>query len=263
MKKHLIFGWTFLLLFLVSCGKDQYKTFPCVPAQISNHVIALYSFSNGSVNDLSGNNNHLINTSAASSTTDRNGNQNCAFELDNLTDSNEFSGTTNTSFLNNLSEFSISLWCQPLDTTRNGSDYEGLIQRGDGLNCPDRMGQWSLGLYDCRKAVFGRTSSVWDQTITSTNVCQDEINIRTDNWFHIVVTFKNIGNEMKIFRNGIWQNSSTGIANCSSGIATCQDVGDLFIGKNFTGKIDDLIILNKSVDQQEVNSLFNMASCCD
>lgn len=252
-----------LLLILASCGKGQYKTVPCVPTAISNHVLAFYSFSNGSLNDLSGNNHHLTNSSTASSTSDRNGNLNCAFLFDNLPASNEFLSVSNTNFLNGLSEFSISLWYQPLDTTRAGSDFEGLIQRGEGFSCPDRMGQWSVGLYDCRRAVFGRANSVWDQNISNNVVCQDEINLRTNQWHHLVATYTTSGSEMKIYRNGYLQSVSNGTGGCMAGIPAVQDFGDLFIGKQFTGKVDDVIILNKKVNQQEVTNLYNMTTCCN
>ena len=251
---------------LSSCdkGKDSYKSIPCIPNGMSNAIIAFYPFSNGSLNDLSGNNNHLTNPSTASSAMDRNGNLNCAYEFDNLATSSEFLTSVNTSFLNNLTKFSISVWYQAKDTTRAGSDFEGLVHRGVGQSCPDRLGQWSVGLYDCRKAVFGRTNSVWDQVIANGSSCQAEINVRTDVWIHLLATYNSIGNTMKIYRNGILQNTSTGIANCGfSPPLTSQDIGDLFIGKNFTGKIDDVIIFNKDVSQSDVTTLYGMGTCCE
>ncbi len=130
------------------------------------------------------------------------------------------------------------------------------------MSCPDRMGQWAVGLYDCRRAVFGRTNSVWDQQI-SLSGCVDEIQLRTGTWSHLVATFNLQNLEMKIYRNGILQNTSTGNTTCASGIPTYQDIGDLYVGKDFTGKIDDIILFNKSLTQQEINSLLNMGSCCE
>lgn len=172
--------------------------------------------------------------------------------------------TTKTDFLNNLQEFSISLWYEPLDTTREGGDFETLICRDLGKSCPNRNGQWSVGLFDCRKAVFGRTTSVWDFDITNTNngtsnlEYQEELIARTNNWHHLVATFKQDGVEMSIYRDGVLKESSTGISYCDS-----KDIGDLFLGKDYTGKIDDVIIFNKSLNQQEINSLFKMDTCCE
>jgi hypothetical protein len=176
--------------------------------------------------------------------------------------SSEFLTTINTTFLNGLNEFSISLWYLSKDSSRSSGDFESLINRDLGSSCPNRYGQWSVGLYDCKKAVFGRTNSVWDMNITNFD-CQQEIIARTDTWNHIVATFKQSGVEMKIYRNGSLQESSVGNANCGSGTPSYQDIGDLFIGKDYTGKIDDVIIFNKTLSQQEVSSLFSMEACCD
>tara|TARA_B100001250_G_C19694916_1_gene742045 strand:- start:158 stop:958 length:801 start_codon:yes stop_codon:yes gene_type:complete len=254
-----------LLLIAVSCKKNdnEEKIIPCIPSGLSNNVIAFYPFSNGSLNDMSGNQHHLTNPTSATSSSDRNGNTNCAYEFKNIPSSSEFLTTTSTSFLNNLNEFSISLWYQPKDSTRNGGDFECLINRGLNISCPDRNGQWSVALYDCRKAVFGRTNSVWDNNIINNFNCQEEVNNRTGNWNHLVATFKQNGVEMKIYRNNVLQASSMGDIVCDTGTPSCQDIGDLFLGKDYTGKIDDLIIFNKALSQQEINDLFNMETCCE
>jgi len=256
-----------LLILVASCGKDDdindiEKGIPCIPSGLENDVIAFYPFSNGSLNDISGNSENLSNSTTASATSDRNGNANCAFEFDNMPTSSEFLTTTNTTFLNGLNEFSISLWYMPQNTSRSGGDIESLINRDLGFSCPDRNGQWSVGLFDCRKAVFARTNSVWDQNITNFD-CEQEVIVRTDTWSHLVGTFNQNNLEMKIYRNGILQDSSIGNASCGSGIPSYQDIGDLFLGKDYTGKIDDVIIFDKSLSQLEVNSLFNMEPCCD
>jgi hypothetical protein len=43
------------------------KAMPCILTALSNNVIAFYPFSNGSLNDISGNNYHLTDTTTASS----------------------------------------------------------------------------------------------------------------------------------------------------------------------------------------------------
>jgi len=54
-----------------------------------------------------------------------------------------------------LTDFSISIWYQPLQE-RDPGNYELLIGRGELFE------QWDLGLYDCRKAMFKITNQVWD-----------------------------------------------------------------------------------------------------
>lgn len=255
------------LLFLVlSCVKDddKEKVIACIPSGLGNNVIAFYPFSGGSLKDIAGNENHLANFDATP-TTDRKGNPNCAYEFDNLPGSKEFLTTPNTSFLNNLKQFSISLWYQPVDTNRDGGDFETLICRDQGGSCPDRKGQWSVGLYDCRKAVFGRTNSVWDLNINKGNnfSCQKEIVDRTGAWHHLVATYNQNGTEMKIYRDGILQDFAAGGANCGSGTVSSKDIGDLFLGVDYKGKIDDVILFDKTLSQQEVNTLYSIEPCCE
>lgn len=252
-----------LIIMIASCVKNKSpeKSISCIPSNLQSNVLAFYPFSNGSLNDISGNNQHLSNITTATASSDRNGNSNCAYQFNNIPSSTEFLTTTNTSFLNNLNEFSISLWYEPIDTSRNAGAFEALINRGTGFSCPDRFGQWSVGLYDYRRAVFGRNNSVWDDNITSGG--QQEINARTNLWSHLVVTFNQSQLSMSIYRNGVLQSSEIGNCICgTSTIPTVQDIGDLFIGKNYTGKIDDVILFNKVLEQQEINTLFNLETCC-
>lgn len=243
-----------IIIVFISCDRNGGNSkVSCLPNSVSSNVLAFYPFSKGTLNDLSGNNHHLINATSARPSVDRNGNDSCAFEFDNLPSSTEFLTTSATSFLNGLKEFSISFWYQPKDTSRSVGQFESLICRGLGRDCPDRNGQWSVGLFDCRKAVFGRTNAVWDKT-----GCGE-----TNTWSHLVVTYKERGVAMKIYRNGVLQESSKGNADCGSGTPSCTDIGDLFIGKDFTGSIDDVIIFNKTLSQSDVDILFNLTTCCE
>lgn len=254
-----------LLTVMISCRKDleneNSRDIPCIPQSLSNSVLAFYPFSKGTLKDLSRNSHHLMNVTTAKPAADRNANDSCAYEFKNLPISSEYLSSSATSFLNGLSEFSISLWYQPKDTSRNGTQFESLINRGLGGSCPDRNGQWSVALYDCRRVVFGRINSVWDNTISNMG-CTSEVIARTNIWHHVVATYKQNGLEMKIYRNGILQEFSSGDGACASGTPSCQDIGDLFVGKDYTGKIDDILIFNKTLTQQEVNTLFNLETCC-
>ncbi len=251
-----------LLILAVACGKDDSEQVPCLPDNLEDHVIAFYPFTNGSLNDQSGNNQDLTNSTTAVPAPDRNGNVDCAYEFNNLPNSAEFLTRTNSAFLDNLTEMSVSLWYQPKNTSRAGGVFESLVSRDLGFSCPDRSGQWSVGLYDCRKAVFGRTNSVWDNNITNFD-CVQELVARTDSWNHAVATFRENGVEMKIYRDGVLQDSTTGDSNCSSGTPLYADIGALFLGRDYTGVIDDVIIFDKVLTQADVASLFALETCCE
>ena len=255
---------------LLSCKKDTEKeeekvtVLHCLPTNLSNNVLAFYSFSEGLLDDISGNNHDLINNTTATPASDRNGKDSCAYEFHKGPTSGEFLTTSATSFLNNLNEFSVSLWYQPKDNSRGAGDFESLIRREPVGSDPYKRGQLSIGLHDCRRAVFTRTNSVWDNMITNPG-CEEEIIARTNNWAHLVATFRKSGIEMAIYRNGVLQESSTGDGDYGAGVVvTAQDnIGDLFLGKGYTGKIDDVIIFDKTLSPAEVKTIYHLETCCE
>jgi hypothetical protein len=93
-------SYLILLLAAAGCNKssetDGAASMDCLPADMQSGVIAFYSFSNGSINDYSGNNYHLTNGTTASPAEDRAGNPNCAFLFNRY--KNEFLHYTDPSF---------------------------------------------------------------------------------------------------------------------------------------------------------------------
>ena len=246
---------------LFSCSDDESFSVECIPDNLQNGVIALYPFSNGSLADASGNGNDLDNNTTAKPGFDRQGNAQCAFEFDNLPISSEFLSTENTSFLDGLNELSISLWYQPQDSSRAIGAFEVLISRDEGPHCPDTYGQWSIGLYDCRKAVFGYKNSVWDEH-TPGNSCEMESDALTGHWHHLAVTYNHSGNTLKLYRNGVLKSTKTGIADCGM-VPTVEDIGDLFLGRDYTGRMDDVLIYERELTAAEVSQLSELEPCCD
>lgn len=228
---------------IVNCSGT---TPPCIPTNLNNGLIVYYSFGNGSLLDSKGGA-HLTNTTTAHFAADRAGNLNCAYEFDAA--AGTFLSATNTTALNGLTQMSVSLWYQPgIDQ----SEYELLIGRDTGMHCPDTNGQWSIGLYDLRRAVFGYRNSVWQVNGSQEN-----------SWYHVAATYNQVNNTIKIYTNGVLDDTATGIANCgTAGPPTVQDIGDLFIGQNFTGKIDDVAIYNRELNAAEVTQLYGLQPCC-
>ena len=248
----------FLIICIGSVFTISAQTECSLPANLQNGLLAYYPFGAGGTNDASGNLRHLANTSTANTTTDRNGNVDCAFEFDNMPTSTEFLTFVNPTFLNNLNQMSLSLWYMPEDATRLAGDYEALISRDVQLKCPDRYGEWSVGLYDCRRAVFGRQDSVWE---TPSPIGCD-VPDYTGTWKHLVAIYDTTIPSMKIYINGVLQDSSIQGANCGIIPVLVQDIGDLFIGKDYTGKIDDIFIYDRAITPNDIAILYNLGSFC-
>jgi len=250
--------------FLFSCKEGDEIVFKdeCYPEALKNGVIASYSFKAGSLDDETSTGADLVNVNNAQPTTDRMGNPNCAFTFDQ-SQGEQYLTTASTSFLDGLERFSISVWYHPLDTVRMGGRYEVLVGRNsldNQFRCPDRIGEWSLGLYDCRRAVFGHNNSVWStQPDFPVISCEEYIKSVTDVWIHVVAVYTT--DSYKIYQNGLLQESVSGVAACSNPYLA-QDFGDLFLGKNYTGKIDDILIYNREISDAEVSALYLNQACC-
>lgn len=245
-------------LLMISCNDKVEVRSDCLPPNLEDGVIAFYPFSDGSLLDESTGNHDLTNTSATP-TSDRFGNDKCAYEFSSAGFTQEYLSTSNTNFLNGLDEFSISIWYQPIDTSRNVGDFEALVSRGNERRCPNKMGEWSVGLFDCRRAVFGHDNSAWAGFAYNFG-CYGEVIALTGQWHHVVATKE--GEIYRIYFNGNLEEVVVGNANCNNFIAA-QDVGDLFIGNDYTGKIDDVLIYNRAISQIEVDELYGLDPCCE
>lgn len=249
-----------LLLLLVACQKEITAPELCLPVHLYQGMIAFYPFTNGSLNDGSGRGNTLGNPTSAHPVEDRYGNANCAFSFVSTPANEDFLTTRHTKFLDSLDAFSISLWFMPgiiTGWTQWGKTLEVLVSRGgDMVRCPDRRGEWSLGLYDCRNAVFGHNNSVWAMY----NIHCDQDSPVLNNWHHVVAVKNH--EEYRIYLNGIMYGIAHGDGACTL-LHQAQDIGDLFIGKKFTGAIDDVIIYNRALTTNEVVELYYTSPCCD
>lgn len=243
----------------------QSQTLPCntLTGTLASGVMAFYPFGFGSLADVSGNNNNLTNPTTATPTLDRSGNGKCAYHFEKINGDFLTIPAAGTGFLNGLttSPFSISLWYQPTLNSampRNVGDYELLIGRGTtGVHCPDTWGEWSIGLYDCRKAVAGLDMySHWEGS--SPLGCAAQMAAITNNWHHLVFTYDGIST-YNLYVDGNLYTTASGPCGAMSG-----NIGPLMLGKDYTGDLDDIIIYNRVLSTSEVATLKGLkGSCCD
>ena len=251
-----------LLTILASCKDEETITLDCLPSGLQNGVIAFYPFHHGSLTDESGAQHDLTNTTLATPATDREQNASCAFLFDNTSGTDQFLSHVNPTFLNNLNEFSIALWYMHTDINASSAKYQILASRGDTPHCPDRRGEYSLGLYDCTRAVFGHNNSVWAELVTNPLMtCRDEIDTLLNTWHHVVGIMKS--GTYTLYFDGELQGTETGPADCGSSNYTAQDMGDLILGKYFTGRLDDVLIYDRGLSQAEVTELYGLTGCCE
>jgi hypothetical protein len=239
------------------CGASTTQLCETLTGSLSNGVLAFYPFGNGSLADLSGNSNNLSNPTGAFPTPDRNNNPRCAYRFSNT----DFLTTTAATFLNGLttSPFSISLWYQPIGT-RPGGSYELLMGRGTtGLHCPDTWGEWSVGLYDCRKAVVGFDQDRHWQASPTGMGCVADMAAISNTWHHLAFVYN--GSSYDLYINGTLYSSGSSIGSCGSMSA---NIGPLMLGVDYNGDLDDIVIYNRAISAAEVGALRGLnGSCCD
>lgn len=214
---------------------------------LDNGLVAYWPFNGGSLADeVSG---YLLqNSTGATPTDDRNNSPNCAFKFSRA--NSDYLTFNQPSFLDFMTTtpFSISLWYKATGSVPNGA-YECLVSRDQGLSGNGRYGQWSVGLYDLRFASFAFNSFTKYEPTSPAPM--------TNVWNHLVVTHNN--GVYKLFKNTV----ASPQALQGPYLSNSQNIGNLFIGKDLEGAIDDIRIYNRELNQTEVTSLYNLGSSCD
>jgi hypothetical protein len=233
-----------------------------LPLNLQTGLIAYYPFNGGSLLDYSPSGWNLANpTNVPTPTSDRNGFPGCAYEFyggqaDFLT------GAMPSGIIGSASApWSISLWYRP--GSNAPGDYELLFGRGTGLNCPDGMGEISLGLYDCRKPVMRfQQTSCWDYSVSSVLPgCGDQITQYLANgWQHLAAVYDPAalpGSQYLIYRDGMVSNNLHGP--CGT---PYTDAGNLFLGLGYRGSLDDIFFYDYAISAAQVNQLMSLGSSC-
>ncbi len=258
----------FLPLISITACKKSDVAISCIPQELHENLYAFYPFTSGSIDDLSGNGRDLVNNTSAQPTLDRFGNSNCAFEFKNRTTEDketmeQYLKSVDTTALSKLSgDFSVSLWYKDLYADTSRTIFQTIFSNGAGGNCPDRHGLWSLALYDCRRGVFGYETSVWDNIdLELYKGCHDfGYKVQFDKWHHMVATYDS--QYLSIYKNGELQEREVNRTGNCSRTPVFYNINQIFIGSSFTGVVDDIMVFDKSLDENEVSLLYNAGSCC-
>jgi hypothetical protein len=133
--------------------------------------------------------------------------------------------------LDSTNEFTIALWFNATSLATGD-----LIKRGLYVN------PYRIYLSGSRTGTTVRTSG--SQYLTG------NIRFQTNIWYHVALTYKS--GERIIYVNGQvdTSNAVTGSLDLTAGRVTV-------VGENFTGIIDEVYILNRAVDQSEINDIMN------
>lgn len=79
-----------------------------------------------------------------------------------------------------------------------------------------------------------------------------------DKWHHYAATYDDVTKEMKLYINGILQETETAAIPDFS----LNTTGALRIGYYYTGCLDDIIMYDKVLNATDIGLLKDMGTCC-
>lgn len=226
------------------------------------YLISCYLF-DGNVNDGYGNN-HGTMGAGASFTTDRFNNPDKALYL-SATSSNSFVEIPLNELINNTA-YTFSLW---FTTQTSGSMM--------GVNLFTVMPAGS-DTYSSAQALMLKNDDIDAQLspLFYATVCSGaaqcfkpfgSINdlVPFNTWYHVAITREN--DVVKLYRNGVLLNTYPvvgGYANVSNLKGYIgKELSNLGLGYNFRGKVDDLKIYRRALNDAQVEALYNQVGCGD
>jgi len=228
----------------------------CGCYDLTDGLVAYYNFNNGTLNDSSGNGNHII-FSNANKTSDRFGRANNAYLFDGV---NSYMKVANSASLNPNKAISIMATIKINGFYSANCVNNQIVGKGwnDFIN-----GFYALRFYStvgCQ-SVVDTSKEVFYGAYGDLNTRSGEYDstyIHSNNWYNIVYT---CGDGIsKIYINGVLK--STSVAYTTAFTANNQE---LYIGKHgdpqypysFNGVIDEVRIYNKALCAGAVKQLYN------
>jgi hypothetical protein len=215
-------------------------------------LVAYYPFVDNA-NDLSGNGNHGT-VSGATLTTDRNGNSNSAYYFDGLED---FIIVADSEELRISTAGTFSVWIY-VDVSTNYVvyDYRTILCKGAqyGVHYED----YSVALSNPDYSYNNATGALqW--TAAYSSAVNTGVQVPQGTWHHVAVTFDYDNQEIKLYQDGTLFTTYT-----TSFIPTVVSTRNLYIGAryedpikgDFKGKIDDIRIYKRVINEQEILALF-------
>ena len=199
-------------------------------------MAAFYPF-NGSANDESGNGHHGVTGGNIVLTTDRFDQTNAAYEFDGV---NDFINTSSTFDFPNRT---LSLWINAYDISGTGATAKVAITQDDN----------ALNNGILRVDFQNNQMTLWAGGVSGKYVTST---VTANSWMHLVLIRE--GATTRYYVDNVLAHSSTADASGS----TINPVPEFIIGSGrlttdqfFKGKIDDIRVYNRALNEQEINAL--------
>jgi hypothetical protein len=220
-------------------------------AQVTNGLVAKYSFNNGNATDEVGTNNGTVN--GATLVADRFGNSNKAYHFNGDGDNINFGNDVTLKPTNG----SISVWIKRDSISTSGSGYSYnpvLLSRAHSGSFSYEGYAIYISTLNSKVVPVTTDTTTFSQTFFSSNVA-----VQNNQWLHIVLAYDN--DSLWLYLNGVLDTKV--YKGYTSFFSPIYDIvighNSLAIGNNrsFAGSIDDLRIYNRALTINEVDNLFN------
>ena len=216
----------------------------------SNGLVGYWPFE-GNANDVSNNlNSGMVH--GATLTSDRFGNVNSAYLYNGI---NQWIDVANTNSLNPSNQITISVWVQTSVVQNN----TGIVGKWNNFNGSIGNGQEQYAIQASSQGVYFDT-----KTSVQKNLAESNIMYNNGNWHNYVGVWD--GTIMKLYRDSILVNSTSQLGLISSfnqKLEIGRYAGGQGNGLNqnyFNGKIDDIGIWNRALNQQEITAIYKSCS---
>ncbi|MFD1631595.1 LamG domain-containing protein [Pseudopedobacter beijingensis] len=249
------------MLAVVSCKNNDDPKKKCEDEILRNHqtgLVAYYKFADGSLNDLSGNGLHGVLNGSVTKTTNANNVADCALRFGGT--ANDYVKVASNASVNfdGTTPISIVLWFKAEDPGSAGK-YQVLFGRGEaGVGCSNIQGDFSLGLYESLKPIFGyNKNNVWDETLMGIDVYDYHLN---KGWQNLIAVYDPTAtSQWKIYRDGNMSDYMGGLCDIDM-----TNTGDIYIGRDFKGSIDDIKVYSRALSATEIDFMKSYVSpCCE
>ena len=210
----------------------------------TKHLMAYYPFSGNAI-DASGKGNHGSIHGSLIPTIDRKGNANSAYEFDG---NSSYIEIPSNYLLKPTTKITLSAWVCPY-TNKDNDDI--IVLSYNGTYYP--YTSYGIGKLINKKITFLCTTGTYSYDAESTTIEGTTI-LLPNTWYMVTATYD--GSMMKLYINGVLENSTalTG--------ALVYNENPLKLGHSvntqfFQGKLDEIRIYNKALNQAEITQLYN------
>lgn len=216
----------------------------CIYGECWSEIVGYWNFdSDDNVTAYDSSPNNIDGSYVGTLSTINSGINNNALFIDQLGDYIDLPYTSKMNF-EGLENMTISVWANITGSTGYGNGYT-IFDAPGTYRSSYVIEKYSSGGFRYKLDLGSTDILEWDR---------EGINGRYPNsneWYHIVGTYD--GNEMRIYINGILDNYMS-----KTGTIDSVGVTDVFIGSNYLGEIDEVILFNKTINSTEVTKLYNL-----